>query len=974
MKTLKRSLSLVLAVVLIVGLLSVGMSANAFTDNSTIRYPVAVNVLTGLGIIDGYPDGSFQPANNVTRAEAAKMVCIAVLGTTATNALPNSTSSFTDMAGNWANPFVQYLAANGIVAGRGDGTFDPNGNVTAYELAKMLLGALGYGKQGEFVGPNWALNVASLSVGDAGSGKILSGNVDQSTIDYSKPATRDEAALYIFNALWAPNYIVNYVDAQKLYVPASVIPGAPPSLASLTLGYKNFYLTYDTGRVIDNAATTNNPKWANMTVLLSNSTSNASFVTNYNSGLELINHAVKVFYNYVTNQAYYVQDLATVTTDSSGIANNQDLVSRYLKYGLAGNGNYSVVAVSMNYATAPIGGSVWSWGDVKDFMDAVPAGMPVTFINNNGYAQNVIQLQTQNLVQVSYITGTGSSAMVGFTTSNLSTTDQKYMAPIPMNQITSTSAPIVVGGMYLVQQAIGTTTEDGMYTFTVPNSVTGYLTKVVTNAATQVGVYTIGGTAYTSNQGDPATENTGWVVNSTGYVTAGWGHTDYMNTNVIAYLDPNGNIVAYGPNNNTNIVYLANLWLDHSTLVGGNKTDVLHGDIYFADGTHQDYIIDQADSTLTLNAATAPIDGSSFNYGVLNQQKSMLGPTAGTTGLLGLYNCYINDDGTAALVNVNYDPSNPTPTATQFPLGGQITNFNTQNGDPLLNAFGGNPAKALYSNDQSLFFYVSGVYGTSSFNVTVKQGTANAVTPVYADPAKTYYDIETYTNQQQGSNATGSIVNNFVTATLLGAPATAAAAPSIYFFNQGAADVQENTDCDGIGVNQGTTPSYTYNVIDINTGALVSITTSNDPRSLTYPGTPTAASPTDNFFVSVSGGVISVKNTVGDFNVTSSVYRDRNVNGGLFSVNKSSVEINEGYFASGAPMQMGRYGINSNTVFVDLSGTSAQPIQVLTGNAFRDYFRDGQLITFAVYADGSTISGVNNTFAMANTVFVLSVS
>ena len=82
MRNLKRTLSLALASVMLVGMMSVGASAvNAsdFTDADEIVNKDAVSTMTALGIINGKEDGSyFDPTGNVTRAEMAKMLCVAI--------------------------------------------------------------------------------------------------------------------------------------------------------------------------------------------------------------------------------------------------------------------------------------------------------------------------------------------------------------------------------------------------------------------------------------------------------------------------------------------------------------------------------------------------------------------------------------------------------------------------------------------------------------------------------------------------------------------------------------------------------------------------------------------------------------------------------------------------------------------------------------------------------------------------------
>ena len=192
---MKKLLALVLALVMTMSLVTI--SNAAFSDADKISHDEAVDVLNTLGVINGMPDGSFAPAGNVTRAEMAKMISIIMLGDVDAAAFVGTSTGLTDIKGHWAEGYIQYCYSQGIIAGRGDGTFAPNANVTAVEAAKMLLGAIGYNAtvQG-YVGSDWAINVTR----DA----QISGFYDQlKGLSSNKALTRDEAAQMIYNAVVA---------------------------------------------------------------------------------------------------------------------------------------------------------------------------------------------------------------------------------------------------------------------------------------------------------------------------------------------------------------------------------------------------------------------------------------------------------------------------------------------------------------------------------------------------------------------------------------------------------------------------------------------------------------------------------------------------------------------------------------------------------------------------------------------------
>ena len=145
MKNLKRIFSLALAGTMLAGMLTVGASAADFTDADSIKNSEAVDTMVALNIINGKDDGSFAPEATVTRAEMAKMITIMLNGGSEPALTANaSNAKFTDIGGHWAQKYIEYCANLGIINGRGDGTFDPNGTVTGTEAAKMMLVAMGY--------------------------------------------------------------------------------------------------------------------------------------------------------------------------------------------------------------------------------------------------------------------------------------------------------------------------------------------------------------------------------------------------------------------------------------------------------------------------------------------------------------------------------------------------------------------------------------------------------------------------------------------------------------------------------------------------------------------------------------------------------------------------------------------------------------------------------------------------------------
>ena len=202
-------LTLVLTLAMLLSVMVVGAGA-AFTDQESIGNKEAVDVCSTLNIINGYGDGSFRPNGNVTRAEMCKMICVALNGGKDPTFGSNSVATFNDVANdNWAKPYIEYCVSEGIVGGVGGGRFNPDGNITGTQTAKMLLCILGYDASiAGYVGnDSWEMKINV----DASAKHLYDGITG---IDASAPLTRDQAAQMIWNALQA-----NEVEYVNTFVP-----------------------------------------------------------------------------------------------------------------------------------------------------------------------------------------------------------------------------------------------------------------------------------------------------------------------------------------------------------------------------------------------------------------------------------------------------------------------------------------------------------------------------------------------------------------------------------------------------------------------------------------------------------------------------------------------------------------------------------------------------------------------------------
>ena len=215
----------------------------AFTDQADINADnvEAVDLLTTLGIIKGYEDGSFDPEGTVDRAEMAKMIyTIRNGGNDNASAHVGNTTSFTDISGHWAEGYIKYLQNTGIVAGKSATQFAPDAQVTTAEAMKMALALAGYDeKNAGLTGIDWQKNTLTYAT--------TIGLTDDVNSAMSAGCSRQDAAQILANVLEATAVrysaiVENFVNDSKTGLSYG---GAP-----ITVGYKWMDLTIYIGRMV----------------------------------------------------------------------------------------------------------------------------------------------------------------------------------------------------------------------------------------------------------------------------------------------------------------------------------------------------------------------------------------------------------------------------------------------------------------------------------------------------------------------------------------------------------------------------------------------------------------------------------------------------------------------------------------------------------------------------------------------------
>lgn len=107
--------------------------SSVFSDVESERWSnVSVSTMKNGGFINGYEDGTFRPGRNITRAE------FATIASSLDETSENTTHSFSDISGHWAEDYIVDAVAKGWIAGYEDGTFRPEQNITRAEAMTII--------------------------------------------------------------------------------------------------------------------------------------------------------------------------------------------------------------------------------------------------------------------------------------------------------------------------------------------------------------------------------------------------------------------------------------------------------------------------------------------------------------------------------------------------------------------------------------------------------------------------------------------------------------------------------------------------------------------------------------------------------------------------------------------------------------------------------------------------------------------
>ena len=197
----------------------------AFTDVQTdTPHQTAIDSLYAEGLLEGFPDGTYKPGDEITRAEFCKII-VSVFGGSARNSANAAASTFTDIDSHWAKEHIMAAASMGYVNGLGNGRFGPDEKLTCEQAIAIVVRAES-GPRSSY--PLDYLTYA-MSEGISSGVPVVTG----------RNITRGEVAQIIYNIIERRAFeeresaiLATLMDAQRdnnAYAPyPSATPAAPP--------------------------------------------------------------------------------------------------------------------------------------------------------------------------------------------------------------------------------------------------------------------------------------------------------------------------------------------------------------------------------------------------------------------------------------------------------------------------------------------------------------------------------------------------------------------------------------------------------------------------------------------------------------------------------------------------------------------------------------------------------------------------
>ncbi len=180
------SLLLIVPIVATTALAQTGSNTTAVFSDLDANHPfkTGIQYLKQAQLLEGYPDGSFKPAQNINRAEFTKILVGALTSD------PKGENCFQDVRSDWYAKYVCEAKSRGLIDGYPDGTFRPAENINFSEAAKIIANAFSTARITSQEGSDWYLPYVQT---------LASERAIPLTVNfYNENITRDEMAEMIY--------------------------------------------------------------------------------------------------------------------------------------------------------------------------------------------------------------------------------------------------------------------------------------------------------------------------------------------------------------------------------------------------------------------------------------------------------------------------------------------------------------------------------------------------------------------------------------------------------------------------------------------------------------------------------------------------------------------------------------------------------------------------------------------------------
>ncbi len=510
---MKKFLSLMLAMIMVMSLVTVGAGA-AFTDAEDIQYTEAVDLMAGLGILQGPGDGTFNPKGNLSRAAAAKIIAYIALGAKKADAMTYDEVIFPDVELTSSTaPYIAWCAEQGIINGYSDGTFGRKNNVTGHAFLKMVLGALGI--YGQYTGTGWQ-TVVTAAASKEGV-KLLEGLSEDVVL--SQPLTREAACQIAFNAMKVNKGngadVEGYLMNGTLFTGDNALVNAYTYATMLKLDAAPTYVFVEGGKLLEKV---HGVSVSTAGVITNNSANTETKLTtidgvlyNVDTKLEQLGNTVKVYYKTNTKDAAtkgydvvsvvdscteFVVTEKTKTADLKAVlkATTETATVKVLKADGDVDGTYTVPVIDLTGDDA-IDGTAFV-GE-KGTMNLIISGKKVVGVKEE-LAKSLEKIGTVKTGDEASVKVGDDTVKNGFKETDGTTTDKinAYEGIAEKDIVVLTK----IGEIYNVEKA---------------ETVTGKLTKVTKDAEGNVVAVTVNGKEYAQKGTDNAIEPTELTLNFT---------------------------------------------------------------------------------------------------------------------------------------------------------------------------------------------------------------------------------------------------------------------------------------------------------------------------------------------------------------------------------------------------------------------------------------------------------------------------